>query len=426
MKRAVKRSWWFYYCDIINKIWRYNNKNEGNDKTIFTPASLLLPNINDLSRWAVIACDQFTSQPEYWNEVKRTAGDSPSAYNLILPEARLKDDNSEAVSRINSAMNDYLQRGIFTEYKNCYIYVEREMLDGSTRRGIIGAVDLEEYDYKPGTSPMIRATEETVSERIPPRKAIRQNAPLELSHVILLCDDERREIIEPLTLAKHSITKLYDFNLMLGGGRIRGWLIRGDHKRALNMRLASYIKRKSRELSLVFAVGDGNHSLASAKACYDEGFTSRYAMVELENIHDEALKFEPIHRIVKNIEPENFIAEIKDSICSKSDSWPVKFYSGDKEGVISISKSKGASALIVLQKYLDEKGCEVDYIHDTEALKELSHENGCLGFEMPPFDESAKRDFFRVISESGTLPRKTFSMGHAKEKRYYLEARRIQ
>ena len=386
----------------------------------------MLPNINDLSRWAVIACDQFTSQPEYWNEVKLTAGDSPSAYNLILPEARLKDDNSEAVSRINSAMNDYLQRGIFTEYKNCYIYVEREMLDGSTRRGIIGAIDLEEYDYKPGTSPMIRATEETVSERIPPRKAIRQNAPLELSHVILLCDDERREIIEPLTLAKHSITKLYDFNLMLGGGRIRGWLIRGDHKRALNMRLASYIKRKSRELSLVFAVGDGNHSLASAKACYDEGFTSRYAMVELENIHDEALKFEPIHRIVKNIEPENFIAEIKDSICSKSDSWPVKFYSGDKEGVISISKSKGASALIVLQKYLDEKGCEVDYIHDTEALKELSHENGCLGFEMPPFDESAKRDFFRVISESGTLPRKTFSMGHAKEKRYYLEARRIQ
>ena len=386
----------------------------------------MLPNINDLSRWAVIACDQFTSQPEYWDEVEKIVGSSPSAYNLILPEARLKADNSEAISRINESMADYLQRGIFTEYKNSYIYVEREMLDGSTRRGIIGAVDLEEYDYRPGTSPMIRATEETVSERIPPRKLIRRNAPLELSHVILLCDDERREIIEPLTLAKHSITKLYDFNLMLGGGRIRGWLVRGDHKRALNMRISSYIKRKSRELSLVFAVGDGNHSLASAKACYEEGLTSRYAMVELENIHDEALKFEPIHRIVKNIDPENFIAEIKDSICSKSDSWPVKFFSGGKEGVIKISKSKGASALIVLQKYLDEKGCEIDYIHDTEALKELSNENGCLGFQMPEFDESAKRDFFKVISESGTLPRKTFSMGHAKEKRYYLEARRIQ
>ena len=386
----------------------------------------MLPNINDLSRWAVIACDQFTSQPEYWDEVEKIAGSSPSAYNLILPEARLKADNSEAISRINESMADYLQRGIFTEYKNSYIYVEREMLDGSTRRGIIGAVDLEEYDYRPGTSPMIRATEETVSERIPPRKLIRRNAPLELSHVILLCDDERREIIEPLTLAKHSITKLYDFNLMLGGGRIRGWLVRGDHKRALNMRISSYIKRKSRELSLVFAVGDGNHSLASAKACYEEGLTSRYAMVELENIHDEALKFEPIHRIVKNIDPENFIAEIKGSICSKSDSWPVKFFSGGKEGVIKISKSKGASALIVLQKYLDEKGCEIDYIHDTEALKELSNENGCLGFQMPEFDESAKRDFFKVISESGTLPRKTFSMGHAKEKRYYLEARRIQ
>ncbi|MBQ7192845.1 MAG: DUF1015 domain-containing protein [Synergistaceae bacterium] len=386
----------------------------------------MLPNINDLSRWAVIACDQFTSQPEYWDEVKRTAGDSPSAYNLILPEARLKADNSEAISKINASMNDYLQRGIFTEYKNSFVYVEREMLDGSTRRGLIGAVDLEEYDYRPGTSPMIRATEETVSERIPPRKAIRQNAPLELSHVILLCDDERREIIEPLTLAKHSITKLYDFSLMLGGGRIRGWLIRGDHKRALNMRIASYIKRKSRELSLVFAVGDGNHSLASAKACYEEGFTSRYAMVELENIHDEAIKFEPIHRLVKNIDSENFMADLKNEICTDGESWPVKFYSGDKEGVISISKSKGASALIVLQKYLDEKGCEVDYIHDTEALKELSASEGFLGFEMPPFDESAKRDFFRIISESGTLPRKTFSMGHAKEKRYYLEARRIQ
>lgn len=386
----------------------------------------MLPNINDLSRWAVIACDQFTSQPEYWDEVQNIAGDSPSAYNLILPEARLKADNSEAISKINASMNDYLQRGLFTEYKNSFVYVEREMLDGSTRRGLIGAVDLEEYDYRPGTSPMIRATEETVSARIPPRKAIRENAPLELSHVILLCDDERREIIEPLTLAKHSITKLYDFNLMLGGGRIRGWLIRGDHKRALNMRIASYIKRKSRDLSLVFAVGDGNHSLASAKACYEEGLTSRYAMVELENIHDEAIKFEPIHRLVKNVDSEKFIADLKKEICTDKDSWPIKIFSQSGESLIKISKSKGASALIVLQKYLDEKGCEVDYIHDTEALKELSASEGFLGFEMPPFDESAKRDFFRIISESGTLPRKTFSMGHSKEKRYYLEARRIQ
>ena len=386
----------------------------------------MLPDVDDLSRWAVIACDQFTSQPDYWEKVKDYADDSPSAYNLILPEAHLTDDNAEAITKINSAMNDYLSQNIFKEYKNVYVYVEREMLDGSTRRGIIGVIDLEEYDYKPGTSPLIRATEETVKERIPPRKSIRQNAPLELSHVILLCDDEKHEIIEPLTFAKHSMTKLYDFNLMLDGGHIRGWIVRGDNRRALNMRIDSYIKRKSKDLSLVFAVGDGNHSLAAAKTCYEEGFTSRYAMVELENIHDEALKFEPIHRIVKDVEPETFIAELEGSICNDGDTWPLKYYISDNSGTINISKSKGASPLIVLQKYLDEKECSIDYIHDIEALRELSKETGCIGFEMPVFDESAKRDFFRVISESGVLPRKTFSMGHATEKRYYLEARKIQ
>lgn len=386
----------------------------------------MLPKLNDLSRWAVIACDQFTSQPSYWEKVKANAGDSPSAYNLILPEAFLTDDNSQAVSKINKAMNDYLSQNIFTEYKNAYIYVEREMLDGSARKGIVGAIDLEDYDYRHDTTPLIRATEQTVKERIPPRKSIRENSPLELSHVILLCDDERREIIEPLTLAKHSMTKLYDFNLMLGGGHIRGWLIRGDNKRALNMRIDSYIKRKSRELSLVFAVGDGNHSLAAAKACYEDGITSRYAMVELENIHDEALKFEPIHRIVRGVNVDAFIADVEKNICAKRESWPIKYYCQNKEGTIKIDKSKGASPLIVLQKYLDENNCSIDYIHDTDALKELSSEEGTIGFELPAFDESAKRDFFRVISESGVLPRKTFSMGHASEKRYYIEARRIQ
>ncbi len=388
----------------------------------------MLPNTNDMSRWAVIACDQFTSQPEYWEKVRDYAGDHPSAYNLILPEAMLKDDNTEAISAINFSMNEYLGREIFTTYKNSYIYVERELLDSSIRRGIVGVIDLEEYDYKPGTSPMIRATEQTVTERIPPRKSVRENAPIELSHVILLCDDEKKQIIEPLTISKHTMKKLYDFDLMLGGGHIRGWLVRGDHARALNMRIASYIKRKSRELSLVFAVGDGNHSLAAAKACYEEGFTSRYAMAELENIHDDALKFEPIHRIVKNVEPDAFIENMKNDICLKSakGSWPIKYYSHCTEGTLYIDMSKGASALIVLQKYLDDKGCDIDYIHDTEALKELSDGEGCVGFEMPPFDDGAKRDFFRVISQSGVLPRKTFSMGHAQEKRYYLEARRIK
>lgn len=374
----------------------------------------------------MIACDQFTSQPDYWDKVSEIVGGSPSAYRLILPEARLKDDNSEEISRINSAMNEYLTQNIFTEYKNAYVYVEREMIDGSTRRGIVGVIDLEEYDYRHDTTPMIRATEKTVSERIPPRKMIRRNSPLELSHVILLCDDEKREIIEPLRFAKHSMPKLYDFDLMMNGGHIQGWLVRGDSRRALNMRIDSYIKRKSKEYSLVFAVGDGNHSLAAAKTCYEDGITSRYAMAELENIYDDAVKFEPIHRIVKGVEFDGFIRDVKENICTGGDSWPIRFYSHGEKGTIQISKSKGVSPLSVLQNYLDEKGCEIDYIHDTEALKKLSDEEGNIGFELPAFDENAKSNFFREISESGVLPRKAFSMGHATEKRYYLEARKIQ
>lgn len=374
----------------------------------------------------MIACDQFTSQPDYWEKVSEYVGSSPSSYHLILPEARLKGDNSEEISRINSAMNEYLTQNIFTEYKNAYIYVEREMIDGSIRRGIVGVIDLEEYDYRPDTTPMIRATEKTVSERIPPRKIIRRNSPLELSHVILLCDDEKREIIEPLRFAKHSMPKLYDFNLMMNGGHIQGWLVRGDSRRALNMRIDSYIKRKSKEYSLVFAVGDGNHSLAAAKACYEDGITSRYAMAELENIYDDAVKFEPIHRIVKGVDVDGFLSDVKENICTNGESWPIKFYAHGKKGVIHLSRSKGASPLIVLQNYLDEKGYFIDYIHDIDALKELANEDGNIGFELPAFDGDTKGEFFRVVSENRVMPRKTFSMGHATEKRYYLEARKIQ
>ena len=384
------------------------------------------PEIN-LSKWAVIACDQFTSQPEYWENVKNFAGDSPSAYNLILPEAMLNDADDEKISRINSTMNEYLAENIFTEYKNSYVYLERTLLDGSIRRGLVGVIDLEEYDFKLGSSSKIRATEQTVTERIPPRKKIRENATLELSHVILLCDDDKREIIEPLTLMKDRLKKIYDFDLMLGSKNIKGWLVDGKEAENLSKRIEDYEKRKSQELSVVYAIGDGNHSLAAAKACYEDGFTSRFAMVELENIYDDALKFEPIHRLVKNIDVEEFLKEIQDSICADdSDSWKINFYSRDKSGVLKIDKNKGASALIVIQKYLDEKNFEIDYIHDIDALKKLSGENNSAGLEMPPFDESAKRDFFKIISKSGAMPRKTFSMGHAQEKRFYLEARRIK
>ena len=395
----------------------------------------MLPKIDNLSSWAVIACDQFTSQPEYWEDVQKIAGYSPSAYSLILPEAQLASAALQRIAQIHSAMHDYLEQNIFTEYKDSYIYVERTLLDGSIRPGIVGVIDLEEYSYMPGSSSKIRATELTVQERIPPRKAVRENAPLELSHVILLCDDDRKDLIEPLRISRHTMKELYSFDLMLGGGHIRGWLVDGDHARAFNSRLAGYIKRKSKELSLVFAVGDGNHSLAAAKACYEsqkaqglQNPPARYAMVELENIHDDALKFEPIHRIVKGVNPEELITAVKNDICAGmfAPSWPVRYYSQGRQGIFRIDQSKGASALIVLQRSLDEKGYSIDYIHDTDALVRLSDEEGCVGFEMPVFDAKAKSEFFRVISESGVLPRKTFSMGHAQEKRYYLEARKIR
>ena len=378
----------------------------------------------------MIACDQFTSQPEYWEKVKEFAGSSPSSYKLIIPEAVLDTAGQDTITRINREMNEYLSRSIFTEYRNAYIYVERELLDGSTRRGIIGAVDLNEYDYHEGTKPRIRATEETVKERIPMRKAVRENAPLELPHVILLADDERRELIEPLTPLKDTMKKLYDFDLMLGGGNIKGWLVTGEVMRAFNQRLDEYMKRKGAELSLTFAVGDGNHSLAAAKACYEartyDNPRSRYAMVELENIYDDALKFEPIHRLVTGVNPEETVSSMVRDICTDGGAWPVKYYYGNREGTIYIDEGKGASALIVLQKYLDGHKYTLDYIHGAETLRDLSRNEGCVGLELPAFDDTTKRDFFRVMSESGTLPRKTFSMGHAQEKRYYLEARRIK
>lgn len=389
-----------------------------------------MPRVQDFSKWAVIACDQFTSQPEYWQKVREIAGTSPSAYRLILPEAMIETSGHEVIEGINSEMNSYLSQNLFTEYRNAYIYVERELLDGSIRRGIIGAIDLNEYDYHEGTRPRIRATEETVKERIPVRKAIRENASLELPHVILLADDERRELIEPLTLQKDAMKKLYDFELMLGGGNIRGWLVTGEVMHSFNKRLEDYMTRKKEELSLTFAVGDGNHSLAAAKACYEartyDNPRARYAMVELENIYDDALKFEPIHRLVTGINPIELISALKNDICVSSSAWPIKYYSHEEEGIIYIDEHKGASALIVLQKYLDEHKYSLDYIHESSTLRELAQKACNLGLELPAFDDDTKRSFFRVMSESGTLPRKTFSMGHAQEKRYYLEARRIK
>lgn len=408
----------------------------------FMPADILLPQVDSMERWSVIACDQFTSQPEYWEKVREYVGGMPSTLNIILPEVELSGDYSNRVEEIEHTMRQYLQNHTFKEFNNVYIYVERTLANGVIRKGVVGAVDLEEYDYNIAAGSSIRATEKTVIERIPPRKKIRQNAPLELPHILLLCDDEKKMLIESVTESKVYMPKVYEFDLMEDGGHISGWLLQGEAVEAFNQRLKEYeenMREKYRGLgdsALLYAVGDGNHSLATAKACYEELKTkysneearkhpARYALVELENIHDSAQQFEAIHRIIRGTDPEKMLQSMREEICAEG-GYPVIWYAGKDSGVIYLDKSKGEMAVAVLQSFLDSylsgHAGEIDYIHGDEVLRGLADEESVIGFLLPAME---KEQLFRGVIADGVLPRKTFSMGDAKEKRYYLEARRI-
>ncbi len=401
---------------------------------IFQSADILLPKGIDFQKWAVIACDQFTSQPEYWQKVRETVGDAPSALNLILPEVYL-DRAREYLPNIHRKMREYLQEGLFRRYSDVFVYVERTLMNGQIRKGIVGAVDLECYDYAPGSRSVVRASEKTVVRRLPPRMAIRRGAPLELPHVLLLCDDETRQLIEPFSALKARLPKLYDFDLMLGGGHVAGYLVSGDVSVAFQKSVQEYCARKTefyRERGqdpVLFAVGDGNHSLAAAKACYEEAKTSsrsesspRYALVELESVHDRAIEFLPIHRLVTGVNPTGLLEALNRS-CGVQDGIPVRWISGKKEGTVLMNPEQGTLAVGILQRFLDEYqanyGGEIDYIHGDQALADLAGKNDSVGFLLPPVD---KADFFRSMAADGILPQKTFSMGNAEEKRYYIEA----
>jgi len=408
--------------------------------SLFTSFDLLLPKAEYMEKWPVVACDQFTSQPEYWQELKNTVGSAPSALNCILPEVELKSCGEDRYDLIRGTMQEYLDGGIFNCYADSFVYIERSLLDGSVRPGIVGIIDLEAYDFNADAVSPIRATEKTVVERIPPRMKVRRGAPIELSHVLLLCDDEKRGIIEPWAKEKNNLTKLYDLELMQGGGHISAWLIDGENARKLQAAVDSYCERKHAQYPdiapMLFAVGDGNHSLATAKACYEELKASgadadvlkraRYAMVELENIMDESQKFEPIHRIIESCDSEKLLQRLKDSCCADS-GYEIKYYSADKEGLICLDPAKGVLPIAILQTALDEylsiDAGEIDYIHGEDTLRELAGKPGSLAFALKALP---KDDFFRGIATDGVLPRKTFSMGEAQEKRYYIEARKIR
>ncbi len=410
----------------------------------FGPADILLPQNVDLTKWSVVACDQYTSEPDYWAAVEQFVGDAPSMLRLTLPEIYLEQqDVSQRIAAVTQNMQNYLEAGIFKTYPHAYIYLERTLADGRVRRGLIGAVDLEAYDYAAGAQPLIRATEGTVLERIPPRVRVRENAPLESPHVMLLIDDPKKRVIEPLTEAAGGFQKLYDFDLMQGGGHVTGYLVSEEQAARLERALGRLCDKSAQQYEhpLLFAVGDGNHSLATAKACFEQykkthsekewkKSPARYALAEVVNLHDDALQFEPIHRVVFGVNPDHFLRKLTEyfDVSATIDiGQTFKYVTGDKMGDITILNPDSNLCVGTVQGFIDaytaKYGGKTDYIHGEDVVVSLGSRPDSIGLILP---KMGKSELFRTIQKDGILPRKTFSMGHANDKRFYLECRKIK
>ena len=393
----------------------------------FMPADILLPK-KDFEKWAVVACDQFTSEADYWNAVEKTVGDAPSTLRITLPEIYLEDgDTEKRIADINVTMEKYLENGVFEEYKEAMIYVERTQSDGTVRHGIVGAIELCDYDYRKGSKALVRATEQTVIERIPPRVKIRKDASVELPHVLLLTDDPEKTVIEPIKAVKDKLTVAYDFDLMQGGGHITGWFLRPEDIERVGLAVNALCDGK--EDKMMFAVGDGNHSLATAKECSNlsDSPLARSALVEVVNIHDDSIQFEPIYRVLFGVEPELVIAQLAADLGTDGEDYH-KFICcfGDEECELHLkptSKLPVGTLQTWLDDYIKKYNVKIDYIHGEDVVRNLSKEKGNLGFI---FDGMRKDELFPAVLGDGSLPRKTFSMGHAADKRYYIEARKIK
>jgi len=402
-------------------------------KNVFTPADILLPEGIPMETWSVIACDQFSSEPEYWQRVAKNVGDKPSTLNMIIPEAYLEEINEEKeIGKISSAMKEFQSSGRINKVMNSFIYVERTQPDGRIRKGLVGAVDLEEYDFT-GVSAAIRASEGTVLDRLPPRIRVRRAAPLELPHIITFIDDKDNTVIEPIAAKANHLNVLYDFDLMEGGGHIKGMKVAGEDAECI----MSALHKLHEKNDMLMIMGDGNHSLAAAKVYWDEikqnltesekeAHPARRALVELNNVYDPAISFEAIHRVMFNIDPKRFIKEFEAATPRGAD-YTIEWYSKDESGKIGIKADCIGDMLTVMQEFIDEyiKGTEsiVDYIHGDESTKTLAKGESCVGFILPAMD---KADFFETVEKSGVFPRKSFSVGHAEDKRYYLECREIR
>ena len=399
----------------------------------------------DISKWPVIACDQFTASTEYWDDVKKLTQDSYSTVNLILPECYLKQvDIDEELKTINSNMEKYLKEGVLKKLDEGFVLVERKTPYTPSRKGLIIAVDLEKYDYSEIADSPIRPTEKTVIDRLPPRIKIRENASLDLPHILFLINDSDMTVIEKLYAEKDRHEEIYDLSLMKDGGKIRGWHIKEDETLKYLETAFSNLAQKN---STLFAVGDGNHSLAAAKEVWNlikkkpgiqPDHPARYALVELVNIKSDGIGFEPIHRVVFDTDPEAMLAKLKESLgCTTEEiqkdevktpgsAETMIFVTGKKCGRITLKREANLLATEKIQSFLDsyngEMG-EIDYIHGEKDLTDLAEKENNIGFLLP---EISKETFFSRIAEKGVYPRKTFSIGESIEKRYYLEARKLR
>lgn len=387
-------------------------------------ANILLPK-GDFEKWAVIACDQYTSDKKYWNDVENIVGDYPSTLNMVLPEVYL-DETDDRILAINKTMQDYIDNDIFEEISSSFVYIERGITGGGVRKGILGVIDLEEYEYESGSNALTRATEQTVSERIPPRVKIRKDAPIEFPHVLLFIDDPDDSVMNVGFENKEKLDKLYDFSLMKNGGGIKGYRLTKEYEDIINEKLDALVKN-----NLLFAVGDGNHSLATAKECYklSPSVKNRYALVEVVNIHNPAIEFEPIYRVLFNANSDKIISYLKARDEEASSDIKHEFTVICKNGDEKINLSATSKLPVgTLQGYLDDylkenPDIEIDYIHGTDSVYKLCEKENTVGFI---FDGMKKDELFDAVIADGSLPRKTFSMGHADDKRFYLEGRQIK
>jgi len=408
-------------------------------KDVFVPTDVLIADKKkdgvavSLEKWAVIACDQFSSERDYWERARGIVGDEPSTLNLIIPEAYLEEiDEEKEIDKISCFMDEYINDHIFREYKDSFIFVERTQPDRRVRKGLVGAVDLEEYDFT-GVSAAIRASEGTVLDRLPPRIRIRRAARLELPHIITFIDDKEGSVIEETAKTADALPLVYDFDLMAGGGHIKGRVVTGKE--------ADKIKEAMRKLheknEMLMIMGDGNHSLAAAKVYWDEikkdlsdgereNHPARRALVELNNVYDPAISFEAIHRVLFNIDAEKFISDFENTAPRGTD-YVIEWSTKDKNGEIGIKADCIGDMLTIMQDFIDEyiEGTDtiVDYIHGDDSTRKLAEGDRCVGLILPAMDKS---DFFETVEKSGVFPRKSFSVGHAEDKRYYLECRAIR